>query len=296
MKIVWLLRCLVLLTVSWTISCQGEVSSSALVNSNGITPTVSRAEEYKSQSQNCNSWLKLVESLNNDSRSNFAKDGIAFFAGSSDFGAQFVLSSELVNDCDTNVQIGRFLWIKVLGLDEYSDSKFVETNSAVISFVINKVWDSSVFTSDGVREAKYGLLTYRPIKDKDISIVFSMLLRTKNLNSALLNAIIMRPIPQTGRDIRYRLGKKDLGATDPERVYLLVLNCQVSGSSEAIKQLTQFTLNYSLATQSRLAINYILRKFTEGHKVTVADVEKIGLPVDETEELLQISGASMTDN
>lgn len=242
-----------------------------------------KADEPNFQYQKCYQWEKLSSRLNENELKTLDGEGVIFFAGDEDNQAQFVIGPTLIDDCQLRLKIGRFLWVEIRGTDEYPDPQFGQSHSTLIVRTVDRIWDSKAFSSDGIRQGKYSLLSGK-FSDDDVSPLVSRLLRQKNLNLGLFNVILEKPLPEYRTDLDHLLNLSIAKGNQNEEFYLHILKVAVSQSPESLRALRRKTTDSKYPVQTRAAIRQVVEKLDRGDVLTPDDLEALNIPIPDDEE------------
>ena len=233
-----------------------------------------------SSGQGCEEWDRTYGLLSSEGKQNLEKAGVAI--NGSDEKANngyYVLSRELMNDCNLRVKIGQFLYLSVDGIDTETDRQFAKQNSKEIVKILRHIWNSSAFSSDGVSHEKYLLLTNKGITDENISPFIGELLKAEDLNSELVYVLVNRPLRSLKPVIMELRLKARKSNNIPQRIYSLIALEQASPDPTFRMELDSISKGRGLSPKTKHGLEIILAKFKNGQKITFADVEYLGLPL-----------------
>ncbi len=145
--------------------------------------------------QDCEEWTQTYSLLRDEGKKDLQREGIAVNGDDESAGnGYYVLSPELVNDCNLRVKIGQFIYLVVGGKETETERQFAKQNSEQIVKVLRHIWNAPVFSSDGTSHEKYLLLSNKGLKDEAVSPFIGELLKAEGLNSELIYVLITRPL------------------------------------------------------------------------------------------------------
>jgi hypothetical protein len=234
----------------------------------------------------CGEWARMYDLLNEESRKTLQKEWVTDGVNDYKYDHQgyYVLGPELLSDCDLRVKIGLYIQ-KRLTSDRSSraDKNFARQYSPEIIKVLRHIWDSPAFSTDGVHEDKYGILSPEHGLRQEVVVPFleKLLREREGLNWYLTCLLIERP-SITLRPILLELLKDaEIKQDLPEQVYLLITLQQISPASALSAKLEKISHSGNVSIEDTVKLIRMINNFKSGRKVTVEDVFKLDIKVDE---------------
>lgn len=224
----------------------------------------------------CQEWQQIFNELNEEEKESLQIEGISYANKN-----PFILSEDLVEDCQLRIKIGRFIWNGMREEISETEKNFANQNSKEIVRVIDHIWNSSNFSVDGVTHEKYLLLlSDKGIKDEDIAPFIGKLIVKEKINSEesedeVFYILFNRPLPTLNSIILDSLKnaerKKDL-LGQIYSAYLLFRDTKEKKFFEKIKAIYK---NKKISKAVKIELNNIVAKIERGKFLEYRDFDNL---------------------
>ena len=247
--------------------------------------------EIPSSSQDCEEWNRTYALLSNEGKEDVQKEGIALNGrDESSSRAYYVLSPELVDDCNLRVKIGQFIQLVVGGTDTETDKQFAEQNSEQTVRVLRHIWNSPAFSYDGVSHEKYLLLINKGINDKNVAPFIGELVEREGLNSELFYVLRGNTFSSVRPKLLKSLEKAESTQDLLQQVYALVLLQENAFEPKLFSKLNKIAQEEKNSENNRKSVSKIARKIKARKAITSDDIEGFEIAIDESLETTPSDG------
>jgi hypothetical protein len=245
-----------------------------------------REEERISNTPNdyCREWQMIKSKLSEEEIRKLEEYKIIIPRERPDDFNGYLLSAELVEDCEKRIEIGQVIRAIVSGTETDADRKFAKQNSKAIVSVILRIWDSCGFSVDGTTHEKYRLVNYKSFREEDNAILLANLLQEKKLNGGIVYAYLSHPIPSLVPTLRELLKEAGNIGNLKDEIVLAIMIEQSERKQAMVPKLVEFTQNNELSEQTKKGILMIIEKFKKGRAIKWENVENLQLELDDFEE------------
>jgi hypothetical protein len=240
--------------------------------------------KLESISEYCRDWEFMKSNLNDLEKSDFEKNGvISPIVKSKDFSG-YLLSADLVEDCESRIKIGQILRTIIRGAESEADRKYALQNSKMIVSVLLKIWNNRGFSRDGTHYDKYYLVNYENFNDADNLLLLTYLLEKKKLNMGLVNSVLMRPLPSLIPLLTEMLKTAETTGDLTEQFYLAVMIEETKKDRSMFRKLTLLSSNKKISEENRNIIRSILDNRKKGRTINLENIDNLRLGLSDVEE------------
>lgn len=232
----------------------------------------------------CREWQMIKSKLSVEDERKLEEYKIIIPRERPDDFSGYLLSAELVEDCEKRIKFGQVIRAIVTGTETDADRRFAKENSKTIVSVVLRIWDSCGFSVDGTSHEKYRLVNYESFRGEDKSLLFSYLLQEKKLNKDIVFAYLNHPVPSLLPLLDELLKEAENSGSVTDQIVLTLVIYQTQRNRAMLPKLTALTDKSELSGQTKKGILTITGKFKKGKAIKWEDVEALGLELSDFEE------------
>lgn len=219
-------------------------------------------------------WDHRIFSLTSAIKDQLSTDKIV--VGGTKANGYFLISPDIVADCKSRISIGEFLYRVYEDLAIPEDLEFAREHSTEITNALRAVWDSPIFGHD-----KYNLLNYSGLRDDDIKPIIATELKTNPYNSGIMYVTVERPQSSPIKELEESL-QKCVDSKDYVRsIYLLIALNLATNDTQYLSRLNSIADLAKLSGDEKKKLRNLHSKLARHKKISYADVESLGLPIEE---------------
>ena len=252
-------------------------------------PAVNQVQIASLPVDDCQRWNEYFDSLSEEAKKSFQKEGIYVVSSG------YILSEDLVKDCRLRLEIGRFIWEGVRENISETQRDFGAQNSKLIVQVLDKIWNSPNFSSDGMHHEKYLLLmSDRGIKDEDITPFIGQLVKVEGIYSPELGQeaeifyiLFDRPLPVLAPVILEKLKQEEKEKDLTGQIYALFLLRRDTAEKKYLVKMKEIIGNPNLNGTARTVLKKIIVMIEKGEKVEFDYLDDFAYAVVNNESLLK---------
>lgn len=232
-----------------------------------LTTSNTSVQSKDSVLQGCDEeWDSRISRLTSVERDQFAKDGI--LVGGSETEAYFLISTKIVPDCKSRIEIGGLLWRIYEDKTLPEDLEYANRHSVEITSAIRGIWDSA-----NLKDEKYLWLTFSGLDDEDVGPIIADDLKNNEYNSSRVWVTIERPLASPIQELKLVLQRSERSGDVVRSICALIALELATNDKRYLQKLNRTADSGKLSAQTKRRLRSLISRLDRQERITFADVE-----------------------